>query len=109
MDTPNADAHQTTSDEFNNGQPYCLIAGEIVADMIALLTLVREQRPETAAFGNTPIVTVDLRERTITVGLIDSANQKVAIVEQIDVDPGTATTFGASTLGVVVPKGSQAH
>lgn len=90
-----------TTDDFNNGQPYCLIAGELLADAVALMTIVRERRPETAAFGDVPVITIDLQTRRIMVGL-SLPDDKIAVVEQIDVDPSHPAEFGASSLPIAV-------
>jgi hypothetical protein len=83
--------------------PYRAIAGELVADVIALFELVRALRPEINLLtpGRTFHVAVDAMAGTIIVGLRD-AEGDVVLVERVLVDPRDPATFGASALPVVV-------
>jgi hypothetical protein len=83
--------------------PYRAVAGELVADAIALFELVRALRPEIALLtpGRTFHVAIDAMAGTIMVGLRD-ADGDVVLVERVLVDPREAATFGSSALPVVV-------
>ncbi len=46
-------SNKPTAQEFQNGQPYTNIAGELVANAIVLMEAVRERRPEIKNLGGT--------------------------------------------------------
>jgi hypothetical protein len=85
--------------DFNNGQPYCLVAGEILADAVALARMVRTERPEFAGIPGALHVTLDARSGVILVGLLqDDGN--IALIERILVDPQFPESFGSSVLPI---------
>jgi hypothetical protein len=83
--------------------PYRELAGELVADTLALFEAVRTLRPEIQLLmpGRNLHVAIDAMAGTILVGLRD-ADGNVVLVERVLVDPRDATTFGSSALPVVV-------
>jgi hypothetical protein len=89
--------------EFFNGQPYCAIAGELVADAVALLKLVTARRPEIGQIGGAVHLTFDARNGVVLVGL-QQENGNIVLVERILVDTSSPATFGAPELPVVEEK-----
>lgn len=84
-------------------------AGEIVADVMALLLAVLKNRPEVASFKSEgPVLTVDLATERLTLGLRIGGDRAV-IVETFPIDPKAAETFGVSDLAIVLPKGAVSH
>jgi hypothetical protein len=94
--------------EFSNGQPYTAIAGELVADALALFELVRARRPETHQIPGVLHLTVDSQAGTIIVGLRQESGD-VVLIERVAADPRDAATFGSSVLPVVIDPGGQTH
>jgi hypothetical protein len=89
------------AEEFDNGMPYAAIAGEIVADVIALWTKVRARRPETTVLDGMIHVTVDARNGVILVGL-HREDKSVVLLERVLCDPTKPETFGQSELPIVI-------
>ncbi len=84
---------------------YLGIAGELVADALALFLMVRAARPEVAQFRSSSLVlTFDMDAGQINVGLRLSP-ERVAIIEAISVDTAQPAAFGRSILPISVPDG----
>lgn len=88
------------SKDFDNGQPYCAIAGELVADALAVAHIVKALRPKVATFPGTLHVTVDVRAGSIIVALLQG-DGRLLLVERILCDPQQPSEFGASALPTV--------
>jgi hypothetical protein len=84
---------------FDNGQPYCAIAGELVADFIAFFKLVEAARPEIAMIKGAHHLTIDSEAGTILLGKVRQDGSMV-LVERVLVDPKDPENFGASALPV---------
>lgn len=85
--------------EFDNGQPYCGLATELVADMLAIVKAVEAFRPETQGIKGFYRVTLNAEKGTLTVGKIQS-DGTVTLLEMVDVNPAHTEMFGASILPV---------
>ncbi len=84
-------------------------AGEIVADVMALLMAVLKNRPEVAGFKSQgAVLTVDLATQRLTLGL-RIGDDRAVIVETFPIDQKAVDTFGVSDLAIVVPKGAVSH
>lgn len=81
------------SDQQPNSKPYTAIAGELIADAIALLLKVQERHPGLDVTAAGMIVNVDLSTKLITVGF-RLADDSVLLAEQIRID-NDPVTFGA--------------
>ena len=92
----------TTAQEFQNGQPYTNIAGELVANCIVLMEAVRERRPEIKNLGGTLHVSLDSEHGVILVGLAQADGQEVVLIERILANPREPATFGKSELPLKV-------
>jgi hypothetical protein len=90
-----------TAKDPQSDRPYLDIAGELVADAIALLHQVRARRPEVKDFPGTLHVSLDGAGGVIVVGLVQDSGQ-VVLIERILVDPLQPATFGASELPIAV-------
>lgn len=91
------------------GNPYFEIAGDLVAESMALFAAILARRPEVAAFGDRLQVVFDASSATIAAGLLleDSEGQltKAVVIERIDVNPASPR-FGDSVLDVAqIPAG----
>lgn len=89
--------------EFDNGQPYCGIAGECVADAIALLHLVCLARPDVPGLPNRLIVNIDASTSVLTVG-IRLEDDRVMVVERIAIDANLPQAFGSPIDAAAEPR-----
>lgn len=106
MDT--VDANFPKASDFSNGQPYTAMAGEVVADMLALLRLVQERRPETRDFPGAVVMSVHALTGEILLGL-EQKDGRAIIIEQIAADPGRPDAFGSSVLAIALPADARPH
>ena len=94
-------SNKPTAQEFQNGQPYTNIAGELVANAIVLMEAVRERRPEIKNLGGTLHVLLDSEHGVILVGLAQADGQ-VVLIERILANSREPATFGKSELPLKV-------
>jgi len=91
-----------TAQEFENGQPYSDIAGELVVNCIVLKELVDRRRPEIKKLPGCVHVTLDSEHGVILVGLAQADGQEVVLIERILANPREPATFGKSELPLKV-------
>lgn len=84
--------------EFDNGQPFTRLAGELLADLGAFVALVEARRPEITTVDGSYSLLIDTKAATILLAKIRDDHSGGLVVERVAVDPTEPETFGASVL-----------
>jgi hypothetical protein len=95
---------------MSDGPVYKEVTGELIASFVIFVNAVVAQRPETEAIPGAYVLTINMRDRTVTLGkALTAEGRAVAVIESVGANPDHPEQFGESVLGIVVDPNEPRH